>query len=485
MHLPVSLAVLLGLVTLLAPARPLPAADKPTKGVEGFWEGTLKVGAIELRLIFTLERKPDGTLAGTLDSPDQGAKDIPIEEVTFQNGAVVVNVKKVGGVYEGKLSKDGQQIEGQWKQAGMTFPLVLKRIDKLPETRRPQEPKKPYPYAVEEVTFENKEAGVKLAGTLTLPRGKGPFPAVLLISGSGPQDRDEAIFGHRPFLVLADHLTRRGIAVLRVDDRGVGGSTGDFAKATSADFAGDVLAGVAYLKTRQEINPRQIGLIGHSEGGLIAPMVAVKSKDVAFIVLLAGPGLPGDEVLALQGQAILKAMGASEKDLALQQRLQRRFFMIVREEKDDEAARKKIQAAIEEELAKLDDDQRKAAEKMKGNLEGQVKLVTSPWFRYFLTYDPRPALRRVRVPVLAVVGEKDLQVLAKENLSEIAKALKEGGNTDYTLKEFPGLNHLFQTCKTGAPTEYGKIEETFAPEALDYIADWIVKRTIGETKPSP
>jgi pimeloyl-ACP methyl ester carboxylesterase len=342
---------------------------------------------------------------------------------------------------------------------------------------RPQEPKKPYPYLEEEVSYENKQAGVKFAGTLTLPRSQGPFPAVLLITGSGPQDRDETVFGHRPFLILADYLTRRGIAVLRVDDRGVGGSTGSNADATSEDFVSDTLAGVAFLKGRKEINPKQIGLIGHSEGGMIGPMAAVKSKDVAFLVLLAGPGLPGKDVLVLQGQAILKAKGAAESILAFQRTLQQRMFAVVQEEKENAAAEKKLRQVIAEETAKLSEEDRKALGDVKASAEGQIQTVLSPWFRFFLTFDPRPTLRQVRCPVLALNGEKDVQVDAKENLAAIDKALKDGGNKDVTVKALPELNHLFQTCQTGGLAEYSKIEETFAPAALEVIGDWIVRQT--------
>jgi len=285
-----------------------------SESIEGIWQGTLKApGGVELRIVFKISEKPDGTMTATMDSSDQGVTGIPVEKVAFENGNLRLDVKSILGVFQGKLKEDGLEIEGEWKQSGQSFPLVLKRIEKAAEVRRPQEPKKPYPYKEEEVVYENKEAGITLAGTLTLPRQECPFPAVLLISGSGPQDRNETLLGHRPFLVLADYLTRRGIAVLRVDDRGVGESTGNISQATSEDFATDVLAGIEYLKNRKEINPMQIGLIGHSEGGFIAPMVAVQSPDVAFIVLMAGTGLTGEEILYLQGELMARAEGASEE----------------------------------------------------------------------------------------------------------------------------------------------------------------------------
>jgi pimeloyl-ACP methyl ester carboxylesterase len=317
-----------------------------------------------------------------------------------------------------------------------------------------------------------------------VPRGKGPFPAVLLITGSGPQDRDETILGHKPFLVLADYLTRRGIAVLHVDDRGVGGSTGSVPNSTTADFAEDVRAGVAFLKGRKEVNPARIGLIGHSEGGIIAPMVADRSKDIAFIVLLAGTGLLGHEVLSTQSAAGLKLEGRSgPKELALLKTLQNRLFAAARAEKDLAAAEKKFRAALEEITSRLSADEKKQVAAALVVIEVQAQLVLSPWGRYFIDHDPRTALRKVTCPVLALNGAKYVQVDARCNLRAIEAALKEAGNTDVTFRELPGLNHLFQTCKTGSGTEYGAIEETLAPVVLETVADWIAKRAGGQARP--
>ncbi|HEY7545261.1 MAG TPA: alpha/beta fold hydrolase [Blastocatellia bacterium] len=348
---------------------------------------------------------------------------------------------------------------------------------------RPQEPRLPYPYDEQEVVYENKKDGVQIAGTLTLPRSKGLVPAVLLITGSGPQDRNETLLGHKPFLVLADHLTRLGIAVLRVDDRGVGKSTGKFSEATSEDFAADVLAGVEYLKTRKEINPRRIGLIGHSEGGLIAPMVAAKSTDIAFIVMMAGQGLTGEEILYLQGALISKADGVSDDFIAQNRAMQERVFAIVKREKDGVVAERKIREEavsfreIAASKAEATEEQKKTINVIAAAIESQAKFVVLPWFRFFLTYNPRPALMKVKCPVLAINGEKDLQVPAKENLAAIRQALEAGGNKDYTSLALPNLNHLFQTCRTGAISEYAQIEETISPVALNTISNWILKHT--------
>ncbi len=329
------------------------------------------------------------------------------------------------------------------------------------ELKRPQNPVKPYPYRDEDVAYDNKVQNVTLAATLTLPQGTGPFPAVVLITGSGPQDRDESLLGHKPFLVLSDYLTRHGIAVLRADDRGVGKSTGIFSKATTADFATDTEAGIAYLKTRKEIDPRKIGLIGHSEGGVIAPMIAARNKDVAFIVMMAGTGVPGDQIIPAQSEAIEVASGKDPAEAAKNAANEKEMLKLVETEKD--------QAVLEKELK----------EKMKGDtpeaqIGAQIAQLTSPWFRYFLTYDPAVALRHVNCPVLALNGSLDKQVLPSQNLPPIRQAL--AGNKRAEIDELPGLNHLFQTAKTGSPAEYAAIEETIAPVALDKMATWILKQ---------
>ena len=445
--------------------------------IEGIWEGKLKVPGIELRIVCKISKNPDGALIATLDSPDQGVTDIPVEKVMVKDHDLYMEINSLGGIFEGKISSDFLTIEGQWKQSGQTLPLTVKRVDKAVEILRPQEPKKPYPYKQEEVNYENKDAGISLVGTLTLPSGGAPFPAVLLITGSGPQDRNETVSGHRPFLVLADYLTRRGIAVLRVDDRGVGESTGDFSQATSEDFASDILSGIEYFKARKEINPKQIGLIGHSEGGLIAPMVAVESQDVAFIILMAGTGLTGEEILYLQGALISRAMGVSEEDIGKNHQFNEKIFSLIIEEKDEKNIEEKLRQMFMTDWAELSEEEKKAIGDPEVFLNVQLQSLLSPWFKFFLTYDPKPTLNKVKCPVLAINGEKDLQVPPKENLFAIEQALAAGGNKNFTVKELPGLNHLFQTAQTGLPVEYAKIEETISPVALKIISDWILEQT--------
>jgi pimeloyl-ACP methyl ester carboxylesterase len=356
----------------------------------------------------------------------------------------------------------------------MSLPLQLKRLEKLEEARRPQEPKKPYPYKEEEVSFENKAVGITLGGTLTTPETGSPFPAVVLITGSGPENRNEEVFGHKPFLVLADYLTRQGIAVLRCDDRGVGKSGGDSHTATTVDLATDAQASFEYLKTRKDIDPKRIGLLGHSEGGVIAPIVANETPDVAFVVLMAGTGLPGDSILMLQSWLAAKAEGAADTTLAKNAVVERTTLNIVKNERDTAVAAAKLRPLLKQEMAQMSPNDSQALNSSDQAVEQEVKQVLSPWFRYFVSYDPRPALMKLKQPVLAINGSKDVQVAPKENLAAIEAALKAGGNKDYLVKELPGLNHLFQTANTGGVSEYAKIEETISPSALSVMGDWIL-----------
>jgi pimeloyl-ACP methyl ester carboxylesterase len=450
-------------------------APEAPGSLAGLWSGALEglPGGIQLRVVLRVEKGEDGRFVAFLDSPDQEVKGLPASEISLEGDTLKFAVKAVGARFEGKFDEASNAYKGKFKQGLATLGLTLAKTDKVAEARHPQTPVPPFPYRSEDVRYVNAEAGNTLAGTLTLPEGDGPFPAALLITGSGPQDRDETLLGHKPFAVLADSLTRRGVAVLRVDDRGVGGSTGDPEEATSADFAGDVRAGVGFLKQHPRIDPKRIGLIGHSEGGLIAPMVAADSDDVAFIVLMAGPGITGEEILRLQSRLIAQAMGAKEESLTLQAEILDEVFAILREEPDDASALERIKARVAERLKSLPEDQLKALAEDEGGIEANLARIVGPWFRYFLRYDPRPTLARVRCPVLAINGEKDLQVPPRENLDAIAAALKSGGNDRGTLKEMPGLNHLFQTAKTGAPSEYSSIEETIAPAVLELLGDWI------------
>ncbi len=445
----------------------LMAGSLSAQGI-GAWAGTLNAGGVELALVLHITEADSG-LAATMDSPDQGAFGIPASSVTVAGDSVTIQFARIGGAFKGQPSGD-DGLDGIWTQAGQSFPLKLVRFEgEQVEARRPQEPTEPFPYLAEDVVFPNASADIELAGTLTLPVGPGPYPAAVLISGSGPQNRDEEIFRHRPFLVLADYLTRQGIAVLRYDDRGIGESGGSFATATSADFATDAEAAVRYLQSREEIDGSRIGLIGHSEGGTIAPMVASRSDAVAFVVLIAGPGIRADSVLLLQAEAINRASGATEDQIATNRELQKLLFAA--------ATTDATEAELDIELRRIFAEV--APDFTGGALEGQLAFVSSPWMRWFLAYDPGPVLRQLKIPTLAVNGSNDLQVIAGPNLSAIKAALETAGNPDFSVVELEGLNHLLQTSVTGLVTEYGRIEETIAPEALETIGNWIVQRFVS------
>jgi uncharacterized protein len=434
--------------------------------LNGVWDGTLAVSAVKLRFALHIETT-SGAVSGTLKSIDQGGAMMALSNITANGDNVSFALPQLGASYEGTLASDGQSMSGTFTQRGNPLPLAFTRRAPgagEPVFNRPQMPHPPYPYRTEDVTYDGA-GGVMLAGTLTMPENGGPFAAVILVAGSGPHDRDETIFGHKPFLLLADYLTRHGIAVLRSDKRGIGMSTGDYRTATSEDFASDTESAVAYLKTRAEIDPKKIGLLGHSEGGLIAPMVAAKDPSVAFIVLMAGTGLRGDEVLVAQRRLIAEAMGATPDQLERGDALQRKIVEAAGQPGSDDEAKVRVRAILAEAKPQAPTPA----------IDGQASVVTSPWFRFFLTYDPIPTLKQVRCPVLALNGAKDLQVPPKENLAAIKAAL--AANPDVTTVELRGLNHLFQTATTGAPAEYGDIEETIAPAALDTIATWIVKHT--------
>jgi hypothetical protein len=445
------------------------------QNISGKWNGILKVQGTQLKLVFNIT-KTDKGYSSTMDSPDQGAKGIPVTSTSYENSILKLEISSAGIQYEGTLDKENVFV-GTFKQAGQSYPLNLTK-EKVEKEKviRPQEPTKPYPYYSEDVKFENKKDKIVLAGTLTLPEKDGSFPSVILISGSGPQNRDEELLGHKPFLVLADHLTKNGIAVLRFDDRGTAESTGNFKTATSLDFARDVEFAIKYLQTRKEINKNQIGLIGHSEGGIIAPMVAAESKDIKFIVLLAGTGIRGDQLLLLQQELIGKASGISDADLQKAKVINKGAFDIVLKSSNTDSLRIELTSYIKQAIKDNPESEKPAGISEDDYVKLQVNQLTSPWMKYFIKYNPAPILEKVKCPVLAINGEKDLQVPAKINLDTIKKALEKGGNENVTTKELSNLNHLFQECKTGSPSEYATIDQTFSPIALEETSNWILKQ---------
>jgi hypothetical protein len=449
------------------------------RSIVGDWSGVLETQIMQVTLLLHIHQDSCGALSANFDTLEHSGT--PIDEMTFDGKVLKFEIKRAFATFEGLLNNEST-ISGQFVQAGQSYSLAFERSIKSVEgANRPQEPKPPFPYTEEPVFYDNLEAGVTLSGTLTLPFSKNPSPVVLLISGSGPLDRDEALcpyrqlrhtnVGHKPFLVLADYLTRQGIAVLRWDKRGCGKSTGNYDKATTQDFASDVFAGVAYLKSRKEVNPNQIGLIGHSEGGIIAPMVAAGSKDVAFIVLMAGPAVNGEEIIYEQSRLAEQASGASEETIAQEYNFRKELITLLKKEPDPQIAAGQLCELAKNHTATLQGKANLAMLAMRASANTQ-------WWRYFLLFDPSTALKQVKIPVLALNGELDRQVSPTQNLPIISKALEEAGNNDVTIALLPKLNHFFQTCQDGSAGEYAKIEETISPSVLNLMAEWILERTI-------
>lgn len=443
--------------------------------VTGTWNGALSIGGMNLPLVLHISMEESGSLTATMDSPQQGAKGIPVQEVKLTQDTLYLNIRAIGGVYTGNVS-GAETIDGHWKQGGQSFPMQLKKgaAEVIP---RPQEPTRPYPYQEQEIVIANTAAGVNLAGTLTLPQGKGPHPAVILFTGSGTQDRDMTVLGHKPFLVLADHLTRQGFAVLRLDDRGAGKSGGNPTTATTKDFASDAQVAYTFLKRQGEIDSKKIGLLGLSEGALIAAQVAAANKDVAFVVLMAGNGVPGTELLVAQNEAIFRAAGVPDTTLQKLLQLRRAQFEVAASDADMYSAADQIRSLEQSAKSNISEQEQKQLGLSPQSEQAIVAQLSSPWMRYFLAYDPALALQQLRMPVLALNGSKDLQVPAAANLAATEQALKAGRNKRYTVKELPGLNHLFQTANTGLHTEYASIEETMSPLALETISAWM-KRVV-------
>ncbi len=434
-----------------------------SQSIKGTWRGELSISGMTLPLVFHVDSTENG-LISTMDSPSQGAKDIPTNTTVFSKNELLIQIDKIQFIYKGKLvSKDA--INGEVTQHGKTFPINLQRQVKKDALKlKSQEPSPPFPYQQEEVSFKHLTASHTLAGTLCVPKANPSGVCVILITGSGPQNRDEELMGHKPFLVLADYLTRQGIAVLHYDDRGVGMSTGDFVSATTEDFASDVEAAIAYLQTRGEI--KSIGLIGHSEGGIIAPIVASRNHSkVKFVVLLAGTGIPGKELLLLQNSLISTANGVSEAEIKKANSLNEKLYSLVINSEDNQLIKKEATKLISE---------YSASHVNESDIDALVAQITSPWFRYFLKLDPRVYLEKTTCHVLAMNGTLDLQVPAEINLSQIKTSLKIAKNFRFKIVKLKGLNHLFQKAKTGNPSEYATIEETFNPRALQIIGEWIL-----------
>ncbi len=444
---------------------PAAAADATDVSAAGSWAGGIKLPGVELKIHVVLA-VAEGAWTGTIDIPQQGAKGLALQEITVEGESVSFQIATIPGEPTFRGRREGADtIAGDFFQGGQTFPFELARGEPV-KAKRPQNPVPPFPYAEEQMKVTRGD--VTLAGTLTIPEGKGPFPAVILVSGSGPQNRDEEIFEHRPFAVWADYLSRNGIMVLRYDDRGVGESSGNHAEATSTILAGDAEAWVGCLKKRPDV--QSVGIMGHSEGGIIAPMVAARNPDVAFIVMLAGTGVSGAEVLIEQNRALARASGASAEQCDQIAAAAREVFEALAAGAEPQAVRGKML-----ELVKAQTGNAEADATMEQAVAQAAAGLEQPWFREFIRHDPAADLRKVKVPVLALFGEKDVQVVPSQNEEPVRAALKAAGNTRVTVKVIPGANHLFQQCETGGVDEYEKIETTIDPAVLELVGGWILE----------
>lgn len=442
------------------------------QNLAGYWEGKLNLGN-EIRLGFNISGSAPDFSVHT-DSPDQGVMELE-SSVENRTDSLIVFIKSIGAYYKGKIEWNDSTVYGNWIQGGFPLPLRLHKTNQPPRLNRPQLPKEPYPYEVREVSFRNLKNTITLSGTLTLPKDQKPNATVVMITGSGPQDRDETIMEHKPFLVIADHLTRNGIAVLRYDDHGIGKSEGDFASSTMYDFADDVKGAVKYLKTLPEIDSTKIGLLGHSEGGMVGLVVATEYPGIAFFISMAGPGVKLSELMIRQTRDIYRTSGfTDEKLLDKYGKYTAGIYKIISKEGATEKARLDIKAYIRKNASSFTDQQQKIFNIDTAKIDPLLDYFVGDWFVKFISFDPAPYMQKISCPVLAINGSKDLQVAAGPNLSGYLKHCKK---TPYLkVQEFPDLNHMFQHCQTGSPAEYGKIEETISEEVLDFLTFWILER---------
>ena len=438
--------------------------------ISGTWHGKLSLPTGSLTIVFNISQTEQGAYVTTLDSPDQGANGIKTQTTSFNDSTLIIQIPVIHASYKGKLNSDNT-INGTFTQ-GMPLPLNLVKGE-ASRPKRPQEPQPPFPYRSEEVTVRNERDGINLAGTLTLPEKGTKFPAVVMVTGSGAQNRDEEIMGHKPFFVIADYLTRNGIAVLRCDDRGTAASQGTHATATNEDFATDTEAMVNYLRSRKEINAKKIGIIGHSAGGIIAFIVAKKDLSIAFVVSLAGAGVRGDSLMLKQVELISKSQGMPDAVWqGMKPSIRNRYAILQQTDKTPEELQKELYADVTKTMSP---EQLKDLNTIQ-QISAQISSMTSPWYLHFMRYDPGQDLKKLKCPVLALNGEKDIQVDAAMNLAAIQERITGNGNKNVTVKAYPNLNHLFQTCEKGTLAEYGQLEETINPEVLKDIIEWIRKQ---------
>ncbi len=451
--------------------------DSKGSGVLGEWVTAVGPGGV-IRLVMRLSRGPCGHIIGVFDSPDQGQKDLPLTGARVAGDSAVIEAAYMGLRIALPIA-GGDSRTGMLAQNGVTSGVVFQRGVSA-RLERPQEPARPFPYAEHEVRYSSWAPGLRLAGTLTVPSGLGPHPAIVFISGSGAQDRDETVAGHRPFLVLADHLTRRGFAVLRTDDRGVGGTPGTPMQTGLNDVADDVRGALDFLRARTDIDQSRIGLLGHSEGGYVAPVVAADDPSIAFLLLLGGRSVSGRDVLTAQRAALSRASGDSAAELRVDSLLIASVFAVIDRRPDDDRLGALVDSAFAARFATLTTGERRIAERQFGERTAaqdtvSIKLWKSRWFKSLYHHDPAPFLTRVRAPIFALIGELDLQVPVDQSIARF-EALFAGARRDQlTLHRMPGINHMLQQGKTGRMEEYMEITETIAPEVLRSIDLWLAR----------
>lgn len=457
------------------------STEKPANTMESDWSGELDFGGMKIILVLRINQGPHGDITGTLESIDGSIPNTQVANITLNSHSLKFELPTLASVYEGNLNKQESEISGNLIYNNAAYPLILKKgvLDKT-LFRKPQEPLPPFPYIEEVVKYKSDLADITLEGTLTLPLSQGPFPAVVLIAGSAPYDRNATQNGHKPFMILADHLTRKGIAVLRFDKRGVNQSTGTYETADGKDFADDVLAGVNYLKIRPEINHLRIGLVGHSEGAVLAPMVAVKAKDLAFLVLMAGATVNGKKIMLEQHSIARHTEGVPEDIIAEESALLNEIYELV---KNEAQAAKQIHDALIKHLERRREVQVKPTFSVAGievneaSLDKIITRINTPWFRYFFINEPTTYLKQIKMPICALYFELDSQVSPKQNMPLLIETLDKIGHLNYSVKEIPKHNHMLQSCKTGTFAEYIQNPETISPWILNIVTDWILDQT--------
>jgi len=466
-------------------------AKASAQNITGTWQGALHIHGNEIPVVFHIAKDSTNKLVASFDSPSQHAFNLPCNEVIIKEDSVILRMAVLNGKYAGVLSKDEKQVTGLWFQGAGSLPLTINKTSDsatVKELKRPQTPKPPYPYHSMDVVYLNAAKNIQYGATLTYPELDSTkhyptvttYPAVILITGSGQQDRDETIFNHKSFAVIADYLTKRGFAVMRVDDRGIGKTTGIYDTSTTVDFAKDVEASLDFLEKQPQVNKEKIGLIGHSEGGMIAPMVADARKEIKFIVLLAGPGIPIIDLMQLQIEAVSSSEGKSLAEAKANGFLMHTVWEELNKNEDSATTVKNIRIKISDwsktaDTAVLSKVKPGDTTKINDQIAQAIAALKSPWFKYFIAYNPQPYLQKLNCKVLALNGSKDVQVIAAPNLAGIKSALQKSKSPEYDVTEIQGLNHLFQTCIRCSPSEYNDLEETFSPKALEIIGNWLQK----------